>query len=86
MKAFCETKLLALTFFELYGLVLQTRKILLIFAIFSSFLKIMSFFEVWQLKGPRILIHGLIIGQCIVYCDNRLVFNILMSRILAFFK
>ena len=56
-----------------------------IFQVFEFF---SHFFLVFQLQGPAIwkkLLWGLLIGNCIVSSINGMVFNILMSRILAFF-
>ena len=79
MNNFCETKSHNMTFYGLYVLVLQTqtRKMIIIFAIFFKFFEnFLSFFEIFQLQGPGNLIKGLIIGHCIVPCNNGLVFNI----------
>ena len=58
MKEFCETKLLVITFYELYVLVLQTqtRKMIMIFAIFfrffENFCHFLSFLGVGVKKLP----------------------------------
>ena len=47
---------------------------------------ILIFAKKSSLQWPGNLVQVLIIGHCIVSSNNGLVFNILMSRILAFFK
>ena len=53
--------------------------------IFFRFWKFLSVFQFFQLQGPGNFLWDLLIGHFIVSSNNRIVFNILMSRILAFF-
>ena len=56
-------------------------------AIFSSFRKFLSFFEIFPASGAKDhLLWGLLLEHCIVYSNNGLVFNNLMSRTFAFFE
>ena len=53
MKVFCKKKSLVMAIFELYVLVLQTRKMILIFAIFFRFLEnFCQFFLALGVKKP----------------------------------
>ena len=54
--------------------------------IFAIFWKFLSFFEFFQLQGPGNVLCGLTIEHCMICINNGLVFNILMSRKLAFFN
>ena len=59
---------------------------ILIFEIFFKFFEFfLSFFEIFQLQGSGNLLYGVITGLCIVSSNNGLVFNILMSHLLALF-
>ena len=53
--------------------------------LFSSFLKILSFFRFLQPQEPRNLLYGFTIGYCIVYKCNGMFFKISTPRILATF-
>ena len=53
--------------------------------IFCSFFKILPFFEFFQPQGPGNLLYVLIIEHFIVSSNNGTVFNVFMSRILAFY-
>ena len=51
----------------------------------TNFCNFLCKFLCFQLQEPENLLLGLVIGHCVVSSNNGLVFNILMSRILAFF-